>query len=62
MAKDKKATEILNLELTEISAALAVVLPMLEGHQVYKILEEQRERVESARDALLTIQFHARQI
>ena len=62
--KDKRATEILNVELAGIESALTVAHSLLgkADHPAKGILSAAMERCEKARDALLTIQFHAAQI
>lgn len=63
MAKEKRATEKLNVALSGISAALTVAKTLLdEGHPAIKVLDEGKEYCEKARDALLTIQFNSAQI
>lgn len=61
--KEKKATEILNVELAAIDSCLTVALTFAsEDSPIAKILKDAQARCEAARDALLTIQFHAAQI
>jgi hypothetical protein len=63
MAKEKKATEILNVNLAGIESSLTVAVSLLsDDHPARKILQGGLERCETMRDALITVQFHASQI
>lgn len=62
--KERKATEILNVEMAAVDSAITVALSLIADpmHPASKVLTAAQERAEAARDALLTIQFHAAQI
>jgi hypothetical protein len=64
MAKDKRATEKLNVELAGIDSALTVIKSLIanDKHPATKVVDAALERCAAARDALLTIQFHSAQI
>lgn len=62
-AKEKRATEKLNVALAGIESALTVMLSgTTEDTMNYRVIKGGLERCEEARDALLTIQFHTAQI
>ncbi|GAC1587771.1 MAG: hypothetical protein NVS3B5_21110 [Sphingomicrobium sp.] len=63
MTKTKKATDQLNVALAGISSALTVAKTFLgPDHPALDVLNKGAEYCEEARDALLTIQFHAAQL
>lgn len=60
--KDKKATDQLNIALSGIESALSIAVPNTEDEMTRHALEKAKAYCEEARDALITIQFHASQI
>ena len=61
--KDRRATESLNVELAGIDSALTVIKSMLgDDHPAIRTIDTALERCESARQALISIQFHSQQI
>jgi hypothetical protein len=63
MAKEKRATEILNVNLAGIESSLTVAMSLIgEDHPAHKILKGGIERCDTMRDAIITVQFHAAQI
>ncbi len=62
-AREKRATEELNVALAGISSALTVAKTFIgEDHPAASILASGAEYCEAARDALITIQFHSSKI
>lgn len=60
--KDKRATDQLNVALAGIDSCLAVMSSAKLDPVGENCVKKAREYCEEARDALLTIQFHAAQI
>lgn len=63
MAKDRTATEKLNVALAGLDSALTIIQTLNDGQEpLAKTIEKAREYAEEVREHLLTIQFHAAQI
>lgn len=63
MSKEKRATEILNVNLAGIESSFTVAMSLIgEEHPAYKVLKGATERFDAMRDALITVQFYAAKI
>jgi hypothetical protein len=60
--KEKTATELLNVAIAGIESCITVAAAADHDPGTEHALKKAREYCEEARDALITIQFHIRQI
>lgn len=61
-AKDRTATDKLNVALAGIDAIFAVIPKAADQSDLDRLVEEGRHHCEQARDALLTITFNLQQL